>query len=39
LVDVGSVRSPLTDPLAEHLEELDQILDNGLTIVRKAAAA
>jgi 5-dehydro-4-deoxyglucarate dehydratase len=38
-VDVGSVRSPLTDPLPEHLEELDEILDHGLTLVRKAAAA
>ena len=39
LTDVGSVRSPLTDPLPEHLEELDQILEQGLTVVRKAAAA
>jgi 5-dehydro-4-deoxyglucarate dehydratase len=37
-VDVGPVRSPLTDPLPEHLEELDQILEQGLTVVRKAAA-
>jgi 5-dehydro-4-deoxyglucarate dehydratase len=37
-VDVGSVRSPLTDPLPEHLEELDQIIEQGLTVVRKAAA-
>lgn len=37
-VDVGSVRSPLTDPLPEHLEELDHLLDRGLTLVRKAAA-
>ncbi|ONI67025.1 5-dehydro-4-deoxyglucarate dehydratase [Kribbella sp. ALI-6-A] len=37
-VDVGSVRSPLTDPLPEHLEELDQLLEQGLTVVRKAAA-
>jgi 5-dehydro-4-deoxyglucarate dehydratase len=36
-VDVGSVRSPLTDPLPEHLEELDHLLDRGLTLVRKAA--
>jgi 5-dehydro-4-deoxyglucarate dehydratase len=37
--DVGSVRTPLTDPLPEHLEELDQILENGLNLIRKAAAA
>jgi 5-dehydro-4-deoxyglucarate dehydratase len=37
-IDVGSVRSPLTDPLPEHLEELDQLLEQGLTVVRKAAA-
>ena len=36
--DVGSVRSPLTDPLPEHLEELDQILEKGLALVRKEAA-
>jgi 5-dehydro-4-deoxyglucarate dehydratase len=39
LTDVGSVRSPLTDPLPEHLEELDQILAQGLQLVRKQAAA
>ncbi|MEV6283033.1 5-dehydro-4-deoxyglucarate dehydratase [Kribbella sp. NPDC051770] len=37
-VDVGPVRSPLTDPLPEHLDELDQIIEQGLTVVRKANA-
>jgi 5-dehydro-4-deoxyglucarate dehydratase len=37
--DVGPVRSPLTDPLPEHLEELDQLLEQGLQLVRKKAVA
>ena len=36
--DVGSVRSPLTDPLPEHLEELDQILENGLALGPEGSA-
>lgn len=36
--DVGSVRTPLTDPTPAHLEELESIIDRGLALVRKEAA-
>jgi 5-dehydro-4-deoxyglucarate dehydratase len=32
-LDVGGVRAPLTDPSAQHLEELRAIIDAGLTTV------
>jgi 5-dehydro-4-deoxyglucarate dehydratase len=32
-LDVGGVRPPLTDPSAQHLEELRRIIDAGLTTV------
>ena len=32
-LDAGGVRPPLTDPCAQHLEELRQIMDAGLTAV------
>lgn len=36
-LDVGGVRPPLTDPSAEHVGELERILDDGLSAVAGAA--
>lgn len=38
-LDVGEVRPPLTEPAAAHLEELAELTERGLALVRERAGA